>query len=92
MADREVRAAAERMRVASIAGGSVEGWVKAVLSRPERRRKKRHGEYEVGVGEERLFPGEHGPGAWGAKVKRAEERVEAGGARGWRNQVFDVGA
>ena len=95
--DREIYAAAERMRVASIAnrgGGSMEAWIRAVLSRPEARRRRRHrGEFRVSVDDGALlFPGEHAPGGILAKVKKAEDNVEAGhdGEGRWRNSVFDV--
>lgn len=95
-ADRELHAMLERMRVASIAnqgGGSVESWIKAVLSRPEHVRR-RSGGYRVNVGmDDVLFPGEHGPGALVGKMKSARERVEAGGEEdGWRNDIFDIRA
>jgi hypothetical protein len=97
MLDRELHAAAERMRVATIAnrgGGSVESWIKAVLSRPEKAaRGATSGDWRISVDEESLFPGEHGPGALMAKMKRVEERVDIGGEdNGWRNKVFDVNA
>lgn len=97
MADRELHAAAERMRVASIAtrgGGSIENWIRAVLSRPEpSTRRGAPDEWRISVDEEELFPGEHGPGGLMAKMKRVEERVEVGGEEeGWRNKVFDVRA
>jgi len=96
-ADREIHAAAERMRVASIAtrdGGSVEAWIRAVLSRPPGSGRRRGGaEWRVVVDEPQLFPGEHPPGSVLAKLKRAEERVETGREEeGWRNNVFDVRA
>lgn len=98
-ADRELHALSERMRVASIAnqgGGSVEAWIRAVLSRPAHARRGRS-DYRVNVGvSDVLFPGEHGPGALMTKVKAAEERVDAGAGdeveRGWRNDIFDVRA
>jgi hypothetical protein len=92
--DRELYAAAERMRVASIAnrgGGSLEAWIRAVLSRPEGRHIHSRGEWRISVEDDQLlFPGEHAPGGILAKMKRAEEDVEDGGQRGWRNAVFDV--
>ncbi|KAF8533978.1 hypothetical protein BDD12DRAFT_758363 [Trichophaea hybrida] len=97
MADREIHAAAERMRVASIAtkdGGSIEAWIRAVLSRPPGS-GRRHGgaEWRIVVDEPELFPGEHPPGSMLAKLKRAEERVEAGREEeGWRNSIFVVRA
>ncbi|KAI5796891.1 hypothetical protein FPQ18DRAFT_255807 [Pyronema domesticum] len=98
MADREIYAAAERMRVASIAnrgGGSVEAWIRAVLSRPPsaRRSSLMRGEFRMNIDEPQLFPGEHAPGSILAKMKRAEDRVEAGMEQGgWRNQVFSIDA
>jgi len=97
--DREIYAAAERMRVASIAnrgGGSMEAWIRAVLSRPEhsRRRRRQRGEFRVSVEDDGafLFPGEHAPGGVLAKVKKAEDNVEVGHEYEgrWRNSVFDV--
>jgi len=94
-ADREIHAAAERMRVASIAnrgGGSVEAWIKAVLSRPQGSGRRRgDAEWRVNMDEPQLFPDEHAPGSVLAKMKRAEERVEREQEEdGWRNSVFDV--
>jgi hypothetical protein len=93
--DRELYAAAERMRVASIAnrgGGSLEAWIRAILSRPEGRHTHSRGEWRISVEDEGelLFPDEHAPGGILAKMKSAEENVEAGEQRGWRNAVFDV--
>jgi hypothetical protein len=97
MLDRELHAAAERMRVATIAnrgGGSIENWIRAVLSRPEKSaRAGARDEWRISVDEELLFPGEHGPGGIMAKMKRVDERVEVGGEDdSWRNKVFDVNA
>lgn len=98
-ADREIYALVERMRVASIAnqgGGSIEAWIRAVLSRPDHHRRGRGSDYRVNVGtSDVLFPGEHGPGAVTSKLKSGRERVEAGaedGEAGWRNNIFDVKA
>lgn len=98
-ADREIYALVERMRVASIAnqgGGSIEAWIRAVLSRPDHHRRGRGSDYRVNVGTgDVLFPGEHGPGALVGKIKSGKERVEAGGEEeeaGWRNDIFDVKA
>lgn len=93
--DREIFAAAERMRVASIAsrgGGSVEAWIRAVMSRPERsRRRGGRGEWRVSLEDDGglMFPGEFPPGGVVGKMRRAEERVEEGQEEGtWRNDVF----
>lgn len=98
-ADREIYALVERMRVASIAnqgGGSIEAWIRAVLSRPDHHRRGRGTDYRVNVGtSDVLFPGEHGPGALVSKLKSGRERVEAGGEEGemgWRNNIFEVRA
>lgn len=94
--DREIYAAAERMRVASIAtrgGGSLEGWIRAVLSRPEGKRTKQRGEWRISVEDDGglIFPGEHAPGGILTKMWNVEERVEAGKEPGgWRNVVFDI--
>ena len=98
-ADRELFAAAERMRVASIAsggGGSVESWIKAVMSRPpaRARRSRVRGEWRVSVEDDGglMFPGEYPPGGVVGRMRRAEERVEDGTEEGtWRNEVFGEG-
>lgn len=102
MADREIHALVERMRVASIAaqgGGSVESWIRAVLSRPEGGRRGGSGSFRVNIGTgEVLFPGERPPGSLLSKLEAVEQRVEAGAegdgveeAAGWRNDILILG-
>ncbi|KAG0132128.1 hypothetical protein HOY82DRAFT_484086 [Tuber indicum] len=106
MADREIRGVVERMRVASIAtsgGGSLEGWIEAILSRPPGHRgggvsgaggrgaRAGAGGYRVSIGEDDIFPGEFPPGGIVGKIKDSTERVAALGEEGgWRNDVFDL--
>jgi len=106
MADREIRGVVERMRVASIAtsggGGSFEGWIKAILSRPPGHRgvsvegrsaRVGGGGYKVNIGEDEIFPGEFPPGGIVGKIKDSTERVAALGEEGgWKNDVFDLRA
>ncbi|KAL7270560.1 hypothetical protein RUND412_006734 [Rhizina undulata] len=93
-ADRELYALVERMRVASIAnrgGGSVESWIRAVLSRPDGDKRRREGDWKVSVGDEALFPGVYAPGSLMAELKRLRARVDdEGECESWRNNVFDV--
>jgi hypothetical protein len=107
MADREIRGVVERMRVASIAtsgGGSLEGWIEAILSRPPGHRgggvsgvggrgaRAGAGGYRVNIGEDDIFPGEFPPGGIVGKIKDSTERVVALGEEGgWRNDVFNLG-
>ncbi|RPA99516.1 hypothetical protein L873DRAFT_1683147 [Choiromyces venosus 120613-1] len=103
LADREIRGAAERMRIASIAtsgsgGGSLEGWIRAILSRPPAHKSSRAGGdrrggggYRVNIGDDEIFPGEFPPGGIVGKIKDSTERVGALGEEGgWRNDVFDL--
>lgn len=106
MADREIRGVVERMRIASIAtsggGGSLEGWIKAILSRPPGHRgsgaegrgaRVGGGGYKVNIGEDEIFPGEFPPGGIVGKIKDSTERVTALGEEGgWKNDVFDLRA
>ncbi|PWW72654.1 hypothetical protein C7212DRAFT_360023 [Tuber magnatum] len=107
-ADRELRGAVERMRIASIAtsggGGSLEGWIELILSRPPGHRggvgsagvrgaRAGVGGYRVSIGEDDIFPGEFPPGGIVGKIKDSTERVAALGEEGgWRNDVFDLKA
>lgn len=80
--DREGHALVERMRVATIAsqgGGSLEAWIRAVLSRPE------------GVGRRRATRGGRGGGVG---VQRGERgvRLEGGGSGRGEGFVVTIGA
>ncbi|KAF8468285.1 hypothetical protein BDZ91DRAFT_656346, partial [Kalaharituber pfeilii] len=73
--DREVKAAIERMRVATVAGAGMEGWVKAVMSRPEtsRRGRKGRGRVEVERGERGLRVEQGGRNGFVVTVGAQEE-------------------
>jgi len=99
--DKELYAMAERARVATIASGgqgSVENWIRAVLSRPPgakrqaRRRAKNTRDFEVTVGERELFPDEHGPGSVLTKMDAIDERIARESDGTWRSNLFDLKA
>jgi len=97
--DKELHAMAERARVATIANGgkgSMESWVRAVLSRPPglrrqvRRKAKNARDFEVTIGERELFPDEHGPGSLLLKTDAVDERISDESDGTWRSALFDL--